>query len=166
VSIPLRNAFATWLGWLVDPDRPVVFVRGADQDPEEIIWQALKVGVDRVEGELAGGMTAWQEAGRPVARIDLVTPGQVAGRAVLDVRQDDEFTAGHVPGALHVELGALPHQIPRLPGGPLTVMCARGERAMTAASLLAARGRAGIAVLVGGPHDWAEAAGAGLETME
>ena len=50
VSIPLRNQFATWLGWLVAPDTPVVVLRGPDQDPEEIIWQALKIGYERLVG--------------------------------------------------------------------------------------------------------------------
>ena len=64
----LRPVFATWLGWLVpDPATPLVFVRDADQDPEEIVWQARKIGYDRLAGELAGGMAAWAAAGQPVA---------------------------------------------------------------------------------------------------
>jgi len=164
LSIPLRGAFAPWLGWLVDPDEPVLFVRAADQDPSEIVWQALKVGVERLSGELAGGMTAWRQAGEPVARIDLTTPEQLATPTVLDVRQDSEFTAAHVPGALHVELGALGDTAARLPAGAVTVMCGHGERAMTAASLLARSGRHDLAVLVGGPDEWARATGTPLET--
>jgi len=48
--------------------------------------------------------------------------------------------------------------------GPVTVMCGHGERAMTAASLLAARGITGVSVAVGGPDDWAAATGRPLET--
>jgi hydroxyacylglutathione hydrolase len=165
LSIPLRAAFATWLGWLLEPDRPVVFLRAADQDPEEIVWQSLKIGVEPVLGELAGGMTAWLAAGKPVAHIGLVGPEELPGRAVLDVRQDDEFNRAHVPGALHVELGALRDSVPPLPTGPLTVMCGHGERAMTAASLLASRGRPEIAVLVGSVDDWSEVTGAAPETV-
>jgi hydroxyacylglutathione hydrolase len=164
LAIPLRQAFATWLGWLLDYDRPVVFLRDQDQDPEEILWQALKIGVERILGEVNGGMTAWRAAGQPTEHIGLVAPGQLPGRTVLDVRQDDEYRRGHVPGALHVELGALRDAVPPLPDGPLTVMCGHGERAMTAASLLAGRGRADLAVLVGGVDDWADATGAAPET--
>jgi hypothetical protein len=64
LSITLRSVFATWLGWPADPDRLVVVVRDADQDPDEIIWQALKVGYERLAGELAGGMPAWTGAGQ------------------------------------------------------------------------------------------------------
>jgi len=38
-------------------------------------------------------------------------------------------------------------------------MCGRGERAMSAASLLERRGLRDVAVLQGGPQDWAEATG-------
>jgi hydroxyacylglutathione hydrolase len=43
-------------------------------------------------------------------------------------------------------------------------MCGHGERAMTAASLLAARGRHDVSVLAGGPADWAAATGNDLDT--
>ncbi len=96
----LRPVFATWLGWLVpDPAAPLVFVRDADQDPEEIAWQARKIGYDRLAGELAGGMAAWVAAGQPVATVPLVEPDQVDPARVLDVRQEREYGGGHLPGA-------------------------------------------------------------------
>ncbi|HEX2807281.1 MAG TPA: rhodanese-like domain-containing protein [Kineosporiaceae bacterium] len=139
----LRPVFATWLGWLVDPDLPIVVVRDADQDPNEIVWQALKIGYDHLAGELAGGMPTWTAARQPLATIPFLPPDQVGGRVVLDIRQDGEYAAGHVPGAVHVELGDLtdPDVDGRIPAGPLVVMCGHGERAMTAASLLARAGR-------------------------
>jgi glyoxylase-like metal-dependent hydrolase (beta-lactamase superfamily II)/rhodanese-related sulfurtransferase len=162
VSIPLRAAFATWLGWLVDPDRPLVVVRAVDQDPAEVVWQARKIGHDRLAGELTGGMGAWAGAGRPVATTALVGPESLDGVTVLDVRQDGEYASGHLPGARHVELGALTSRSPALPAGPTVVMCGHGERAMTAASLLARTGRNDVAVLAGGPGDWARDTGVPL----
>jgi len=163
LSISLRGPFTTSLGWLADADRPVVFVRDADQDLDEIIWSALKIGVEQLAGELTGGMSAWLAAERPVGRVRTLGPAQVADLDVLDVRQDDEFAAGHLPGAAHVELGALRDTVPGLPSRSLVVMCGHGERAMTAASLLARSGRHDLAVLLGGPQDWAHATGARLE---
>jgi hydroxyacylglutathione hydrolase len=165
LSITLRAVFATWLGWLVDPARRIVVVRDPGQDPDEIVWQALKVGYENLAGQLAGGMAAWTRAGHPVATITLVSAGEIGERAVLDIRQDGEYVAGHVPGAVHVELGALTDPataLGRVPDGPLLVMCGHGERAMTAASLLARAGRTGLAVLDGGPGDWSTATGAAL----
>ena len=159
LSIPLRLSFATWLGWLVDPNRPLVVVRADDQDPAEVVWQARKIGYEWLAGELAGGMDAWTRAGRPVATVPLVAPGELAGTTVLDVRQDDEYVSGHVPGARHIELGDLPSHADGLPVGPTVVMCGHGERAMGAASLLTRQGRGDVAVLAGGPEDWARDTG-------
>lgn len=163
VSIPLRPAFATWLGWLVDDGRPIVVVRNADQDPAEILWQARKIGHDAVTGQLQGGVASWRASGRPTASIPVVSPGEVGSSPVLDVRQDDEFAAGHVPAARHVELGTLWGAAQALPPGPTVVMCGHSERAMGAASLLARAGRRDVAVLGGGPRDWVEATGTSLE---
>jgi len=172
LSIPLRGAFATWLGWLVADDRPLVFVLDSDQDRGDLVRQALKVGYEHLAGELDGGMAAWQAAGLPTARIPLVGVDGVEGRQVLDVRQDGEFTAGHLPGARHVELGALPGaavgagaSADELPVGPLAVMCGHGERAMTGASLLERAGYLDLTVLVGGPSDWSRATGRPLEAL-
>jgi hydroxyacylglutathione hydrolase len=69
VCIPMRASFASWLGWLVEPDRPIVLVREPEQDVVDVTWRALEVGYERLAGELAGGMPAWVAAGRPTARI-------------------------------------------------------------------------------------------------
>src|SRR4029079_306135 len=58
LSIELRPVFASWLGWLVDPDRPLAFVLGNDQDRSELVRQCLDVGYERLAGELPGGMDA------------------------------------------------------------------------------------------------------------
>jgi hydroxyacylglutathione hydrolase len=103
-------------------------------------------------------MAAWQADGGPAERTELVTAGRIGGRPVLDVRQAAEYAAGHVPGAVHVELGDLPARVQDAPAGAV-VMCGHGERAMTAASLLQRAGHRGLAVLAGGAQDWAAATG-------
>ena len=164
LSIQLRPAFATWLGWLAPPDRPLVIVRDADQDPDEIVWQAAKIGYDNLAGQVTGGMAGWSAAGGPVDRLPLVTAENHGGAGVLDIRQAAEFVAGHVPGALHVELGDVAARCGDLPPGPLLVMCGHGERAMSAASVLARAGHHDLAVLDGGPDQWAAATGRPLQT--
>ena len=158
VSIPLRDQFATWLGWLIPDGVPLGFVLAGGQDPAEVAWQALKIGYENLAGQLDGGMAAWHADGGPAETTGLVTAGRIAGRPVLDVRQAAEYAAGHVPGAVHVELGSLPARAQDVPAGAV-VMCGHGERAMTAASLLQRAGHQGLAVLAGGPQDWADATG-------
>jgi hydroxyacylglutathione hydrolase len=162
LSIALRPQFATWLGWLVPGDRDIVFVAEEGQDRAELVRQALKVGYERLAGELAGGVAAWEAAGLPLRRLRLVPAAEADGR-VIDVRQASEFVAGHIPGAENIELGSLPATSVR--PGRLTLMCGHGERAMTAASvLLARRGFEDLSVVVGGAPDWAAARRQALET--
>ncbi|MDQ3576854.1 MAG: MBL fold metallo-hydrolase [Actinomycetota bacterium] len=164
LSIPLRGQFATWLGWLVQPEASLVVVRNADQDVAEVVWQAVKIGFDRLAGELAGGMDAWTAAGRPTASTELLNPEQLAGRRVLDIRQLPEFAGGHLPEARHIELGTVERAADQLPHAPTVLMCGHGERAATAASLLERAGHRHLAVLVGGAEDWARVTGSDLET--
>ena len=166
LSNELRPAFATWLGWLASPDRPLVVVPGAGQDRGELVEAALLVGYDNLAGELDGGLSAWRAAGLPTASIPLLDPAAdhiPDGSRVLDVRQRSEWASGHLPGAVHAELGTLSGPA-GLPEGPVAVMCGHGERAMTGASLLAAGpgGAAAVSVLRGGPADWAKATGQSL----
>ncbi len=159
VSIPLRGVFATWLGWTARPDLPLVFVRADDQDPDEIVWQSLKIGYDELAGELDGGMAAWVAAGLPTTTTLLLPAGRLDGRPLVDVRQRSEYITGHVPGALHVELGQLAEGHAGQVGDGAAVMCGHGERAMTAVSLLERSGRRDLAVVLGGPDDWAALTG-------
>ncbi|MGH3187747.1 MAG: MBL fold metallo-hydrolase [Streptosporangiaceae bacterium] len=158
VSIPLREQFATWLGWVVPDGVPLGFVLGDGQDAAEVAWQALKIGCENLAGQLDGGMAAWRADGGQVEETGLVTAGRIGARPVLDVRQAAEYAAGHVPGAVHIELGDLPARVHDVPAGAV-VMCGHGERAMTAASLLQRAGQRGLAVLAGEAGDWAAATG-------
>jgi len=163
VSIPLRAQFATWLGWLLDPQTPTVIVRNPGQDPAEILWPALTIGHDRIAGELAGGITAWRETGSEIRSTRLMNPDQIDPHSVVDVRQESEHDSGRVPGAHLAELGRLTDTASELPTGPVTAMCGHGERAATAASLLERAGRDDVSIVVGGPSDWSKASGRPLE---
>ena len=162
LSIELRPVSASWLGWLVEPDRPLVFVLNADQNRAELVRQCLNVGYENLAGELDGGMDASRAAGIAEERIELVDLSAIAS-TVIDVRQDNEYLAGHLPDAINIELGQMHRAASTLPDGPVTVMCGHGERAMTAASILSAHGHTAVSVLAGGPEDWARATGRSLE---
>ena len=161
MSITLRPVFASWLGWLIKPNQPIVFVLDEDQDRAELVRQCLDVGHEQFVGELAFGIESWTASGRPVNRIEIVDPAGIVGQ-IVDVRQANEYEAGHVPGALNVELGSIP--LAKLPVGELTIMCGHGERAMTGASILARLGRDDLVVLDGGPDTWSTATQIPLES--
>jgi glyoxylase-like metal-dependent hydrolase (beta-lactamase superfamily II)/rhodanese-related sulfurtransferase len=166
LSITLRPAFASWLGWLLDDTQPLVFVLDEDQNRSDLVRQCRTIGYDHLVGELAGGMATWQAAGLPQAQLPMVEAEELGDQpaGILDVRQTSETADGHLPGAVTVELGALAgHRIPaELPAGPVAVMCAHGERAMTAASLLERAGHKELRAVHGGPSDWQRATGQSL----
>lgn len=160
VSIALRDQFASWLGWVVPDNAPIVIVRDTDQDIADVVWKALNIGVERITGELDGGVDAWSAAGHGLTDTPLLRAEKLdtTTHRVLDVRQDVEYVSGHVPSARHVELGSLA-ETPDDDRAPVVVMCGHGERAATGASLLERAGRPPAGIVLGGPPDWADATG-------
>lgn len=152
ISIPWRDQFATWMGWLVPRTSPVVFITDDSVDRDDLVWAALTVGFEELMGELDGGIAAWQQAGQSVGSVP-VTDTDPGSREIVDVRQESEYRAGHLPGAIHVELGALARTSGKLPQDPLLVHCGHGERAMSAASLLARSGHEDVVVFEGSPAE-------------
>jgi rhodanese-related sulfurtransferase len=157
-----RNAYAVWLGWLVPADTPLLFVTG-DTQIEDVVAESLLVGYERFAGWLRGGVDAWAAAGKPLMSTELVdAPAArrrlLEGAASLDVREADEFDAGHIDGAIHAPLGRLSREMERIPRDrPLVVYCGHGERASTAASILEAAGYRDLINLDGGTGAWQDA---------
>lgn len=76
---------------------------------------------------------------------------------VLDVREPDEWEAGHIPGALHIPLADVPTHLDALPeGGELVVVCRSGGRSARATNWLNQNGYEAIN-LEGGMGAWAAA---------
>ena len=81
-----------------------------------------------------------------------------AGALLVDVREQDEWDAGHVEGALHFPLSNLQATWQQVPDADRTVfVCRTGGRSLAAAEAFAAAGRAGCANLAGGMQAWAAA---------
>ena len=66
---------------------------------------------------------------QPVAVPEVMSADLPAGVFLLDVREDDEWTAGHAPEAVHVRLGDLGTRLSELPQDrELYVICRSGNR--------------------------------------
>ncbi len=80
-----------------------------------------------------------------------------SGLYVLDVREDDEWEAGHIPGAHHIPLGQLEERSGELPAQEtLVAVCRSGGRSAKATSLLSGLGF-DVENLEGGTAAWAAA---------
>ena len=89
----------------------------------------------------------------PEEAADLVASGEVE---LIDVREDHERAAGHIPGSRHLELGSLAERAGELPAErPLVFQCRVGARSAMAAFAFR---RAGFDAhnLDGGIVAWAE----------
>lgn len=87
----------------------------------------------------------------PIEAIRLLNE---SGAVLLDVREDDEWAAGHAPRAIHIPLGTLDTGSFDA-GVPVVAVCRSGKRSGVAASQLAAAG-VGVYNLAGGMQGWQE----------
>ena len=155
-AVPYGDNFSSWLGWLLPWHQPLIFLPPAPVNQDAMVRQLIRIGYDRINGFLAGGFEAWKSAGLPTESakgIDLETLKDLSSQdqapMILDVRQRSEYHAGHIKGALNIELGELQEHLDGLPRDiPLITVCAAGMRASMAGGILQRDGRDNVRVLV------------------
>ncbi len=141
------TGFATKVAEVVPAEVELIVVAASDGYELAAADLLASVGL-RVRGFLSGGMTAWRSEGRPVRRLEMVDADGLAERIaggeellVLDVRDGDEFAAGHIPGSIHIPYGALADRSAELPRGrAIATVCSGGKRSGLAASILQRQG--------------------------
>lgn len=130
---------------------------------------------------LAGGLPAWEQAGGEVERghpaplpfgyaeartiVATIAPGMLGDARVIDVDQSDNYSRGHVPGAVWLCRSRLEATIDRVSPDrhvALVVTCADGLHSTLAAATLTRLGYSSVGVLEGGTRAW-EQAGLDLE---
>ncbi|WP_432482882.1 rhodanese-like domain-containing protein [Kineococcus esterisolvens] len=79
-----------------------------------------------------------------------------ADATLLDVREDDEWQAGHADGALHIPMSEVPQRLAELPEGELHVVCRAGGRSLRVAQWLSQNGY-DVVNVEGGMGAWADA---------
>jgi rhodanese-related sulfurtransferase len=88
--------------------------------------------------------------------LDTFAAAHADGATVLDVRNPDEYQAGHVSGAVLIPLGELGERQDDIPDGdPLYVICALGGRSLQATKALVGAGYPAVSV-AGGTTGWIE----------
>ena len=110
--------------------------------------------VERILRGLAGG----EDTPEPVSRADLAERLKDGAVTVLDVRPSDEYTAGHIPGALNAALEELEQMLPTLaPDAEIVAYC-RGPYCVYAHQAVATLRRHGLNArrLAGGLPEWRE----------
>jgi hydroxyacylglutathione hydrolase len=156
------TGFATKVSRVAPAGAEIVVVAGSDVDECEAAELLAAVGVP-VRGFLEGGMTAWRLDGRPVERIELIDPEELARRVadgsdgplILDVRNAAEYAAEHIPGSLHIPYGDIAARVDELPRDRrIAAICRGGKRSGLAASILQREGFADVIHVGKGVGAW------------
>ena len=103
----------------------------AKREEEKAAWQ------NRQTDQFLSGLNAFRE-----------TPGAL----LLDVREEEDYHAGHIPGSTFVSLQAIPTPVLQTvsdKGTPLFVYCYRGNRSRYAVSILKEAGYTNVANIGG-----------------
>lgn len=88
-----------------------------------------------------------------------ITVDELSGHheaTLIDVREPDEFAAGHVAGAVNIPLGQLAGRADEVPAGPVDVICQLGARSLRGAKILEDAGRTEVTSVAGGTSGWIE----------
>ncbi|MFJ9542472.1 rhodanese-like domain-containing protein [Streptomyces sp. NPDC101225] len=172
VNIELNSGFASYVGWMLPFDAPLVLVLPEPHDTTraEAVTQLIRIGWTRITGYLDGGIDAWTGGGYEVRSYPTVGVGELCDATlagpppyVLDVRQELERAWGTVPGSRQTFLADLPEQLADLPyDRPVWVICSNGHRAAIAASLLDRAGIEARLIGEGGVGEWRQRCAAAL----
>lgn len=172
LNVGLGPAFATWAGTVLPDQAGVLLVLDRSDDVWEVSWQLLRIGYPSPLGWLAAGMTGWRTAARPLQSTPQITVHELKlllerdEISLLDVRQPNEWQAGHVPGARYITGAELPDRLGEVRDiRPLAVTCGSGYRSSVAASLLAHHGHPEVVNVAGGMAAWNNA-GYPVESQE
>ena len=173
VNIALSGQFASWAGAILGIHSNPILVAGTDAQVEEARTRLARVGIEELQGYLAGGVPAWRKAGFPILSTPQISVQELHGKlndndgagaasrhsareyAVLDVRREGEWQAGHIAGAKWHALDAFPRGLPPIDADRvLAVHCKSGYRSMIACSLLERAGHRNAFNVTGGFDAW------------
>ena len=164
-SLPLQGNYATFSGWILPPDQPVLLILERPQDLASAVAGLRRVGIDRIAGYLEGGMTTWANAGLQTNSVESISVIELKRRLdetdllLLDTRLASEWEDGHIAAALHAVAPDVRHRYEEWdPQKPVALICNSGNRSVVAASLLKQRGFEHVVNVIGGTQAW-QAAG-------
>jgi len=164
LNIPRNKSFLNWCGALVPEGRDFYLI--TDVDSEEavklILADLCKIGLDRARGYFGPEvLREWKSRHGELEKVRQLDASQLEELTrkddvlVIDVRGPDEWRRGHLPGAIHIPLAALPDRIRELDASiPIVLQCKGGGRSSIATSYLQAHGVADVSNLAGGYEDW------------
>jgi len=161
-GIRVDAPLTTWAGWVIPFGSRIVLVAESADQRSEATRQLIRIGYDNLLGYLEGGIEAWAKTGFEVETIPSMDIkelreglNQKDNLVLVDVRQQSEWDAGHISGAIHFEGGRIPwEEFPFPHDKPVAIQCGSGNRSMIAISVLRRRGYRNLIQVEGGINKW------------
>lgn len=158
--------------WRVAAALPVMVDRwgGGERSLVGLLADLVAVTVPVAPGEVLNANTPvdLEQAGNVSPMVEEISVQQLSERlgdgiTLIDVREPDEYSAGHAPGAVLIPLGALLAGEASVEGpGPVYMICRSGARSRRACEVLALQGLTALNV-AGGTMAWIAS---GFDTVE
>lgn len=158
VNIQNNNAFSTWMGWIVEYDKPFILI-AQEQEIESITRKMMRIGMDHCNGFITN-VQEYVDLGYTLVSVHQMTLDTVHGYmnnpeyTILDVRSTNEYEEGHIPGAINIHGGQLRNRLAELPEGSLIVHCQGGDRSSIAMGILEQANSQIVYNVPGGFNEW------------
>jgi hydroxyacylglutathione hydrolase len=169
VHLEADNQLPNKVGFVLPPGQPVILLLDSPESFTPVVYSLARVGYDSVLGYLSEGIEGWEASGLPVSSgdtlnvnaqelNDLIASPYGSEPVVVDVREPWEYASGHIPGARLIPLGQLAERLGELdPSQAVALVCASGNRSLSAAALLGQKGFQKVYNLRNGMHGWMNA---------
>jgi len=161
INIGLSGQFATWAGTVLGLSARPALIADSPEQLSEAHLRLARVGIEDARGYLKDGIAGWKQAGcllvetPQISVQDLQRRLQAEHSAVLDVRREPEWQAGHIEEADWWPLDNFKVAAPEIDrDAPVAVHCKSGYRSMIACSLLQRAGFRNVINVVGGFDAW------------
>ncbi|MBP1764165.1 MAG: metal-dependent hydrolase, beta-lactamase superfamily [Firmicutes bacterium] len=161
-GLSLKGNFATFAGWVLPPDKPLLLVLEDKNDMPVVLKALYSVGLDHVAGYLEGGMLAYAASGLETARLESISVTEAKERyekgeiLLVDTRLKSEWELGHIQCTAHIPAPDVRKRYKDLIGNiPVAFICNTGNRSLLASSLmLNLSGIKNVINVIGGTTAW------------
>ena len=157
IFIGIDGQFAPWVGALITDIKQAIILVAPEGREEETVKRLSRVGYDNCVGFIAGGVSAWKQAGGETSSILSISADEFSGKLsnysldVLDVRKPGEYESSHLCSVDSHPLDFITDWQDSLSKDKeYHVHCAGGYRSMIAASLLKRKGYHKLIDVAGG----------------
>ncbi|NCB41855.1 MAG: MBL fold metallo-hydrolase [Clostridia bacterium] len=142
-GLNIKGNFATFAGWVLPPDKPILLVSEDKEEVELALKGLYSVGLDHVAGYLEGGMDAFAKSGFLTSRIESISVQELKARMdkeemiVVDTRLKSEFDLEHIDGTIQAGAPDVRARYKEWEGNKtLVFICNTGNRSLLAASIM------------------------------